>query len=330
MDLEAYVAVHQAEWDRLDRLARRRRLSGAEADELVQLYQRAATHLSMVRSSAPDPALISRLSGTVGRARTAVGGGHEPIWREVARIFAVSFPAAVYRARWWAIGCAAATLVISGALAGWVAATPAAQAALGSRQEIRQLVEEDFENYYSEHAAGAFAAQVWTNNAWVSALCFVLGITGVGVAYLLFQNAVNLGVVAGLMAANDRFGLFLGLITPHGLLELSAVFVAAGSGLRLFWAWVEPGPRSRGDAVAREGRSMVTVAIGLVVVLLVSGVVEAFVTPSPLPTAARIALGVVVWVAFLAYVRHFGRPASAAGETGDLRAELIGDSRPVA
>jgi uncharacterized membrane protein SpoIIM required for sporulation len=330
VDLEAYVAVHREEWDRLDQLTRRRTLTGAEADELVQLYQRAATHLSVVRSAAPDAALIARLSRTVARARTAVGGGHEPLWREVARIFTVSFPAAVYRARWWAAASAAFTVAISAPLAIWVARTPAAQAAIGSRQQIRELVNNDFESYYSEHAAGAFAAQVWTNNAWVSALCFVFGITGIGVLYVLFQNAANLGVVAGLMAANDRLGLFFGLITPHGLLELTAVFVAAGSGLRLFWAWVEPGPRSRADAVAIEGRSMVTVAMGLVAVLLVSGIVEAFVTPSPLPTWARIGIGATVWMAFLGYVAWFGRPAALAGESGDLRAELAGDSRPVA
>jgi len=53
------------------------------------------------------------------------------------------------------------------------------------------------------------------------------------------------------------------------------------------------------------------------------------VTPSPLPTWARISIGVVVWAAFLAYVGIFGRRAARAGETGDLRAELIGDTAPV-
>ena len=63
--------------------------------------------------------------------------------------------------------------------------------------------------------------------------------------------------------------------------------------------------------------------------LLVSGVVEAFVTPSGLPTSARIALGFVVWAAFMAYVGMLGRRARQAGEIGDLREELTGDVRPV-
>jgi hypothetical protein len=62
----------------------------------------------------------------------------------------------------------------------------------------------------------------------------------------------------------------------------------------------------------------------------VSVVVEAFVTPSPLPTWARIGIGVLVWTAFLSYVGVFGRRGARAGETGDVRAELAGDSAPVA
>ena len=330
MDLDAFVAVHRDDWNRLDQLANRRRLSGAEVDELVRLYQRTATHLSVVRSSSPDAALSARLSTTVARARSAVAGGHEPVYRELARLVTVSFPAAVYRARWWAIGSALASLGVAAALAAWVVANPSVQASIGSQEQIRQLVENDFENYYHENAAAGFAAHVWTNNAWIAAICFVFGITGIGVVLILTQNAVNLGVVGGLMAANGRLGLFFGLITPHGLLELTAVFIAAGAGLKVFWAWIDPGPLPRSQALAQEARAMVTIAIGLVGVLLISGLVEAFVTPSPLPTWARIGIGALVWILFLAYVVRFGRAAVRAGETGDLSRELAGDARPMA
>lgn len=274
--------------------------------------------------------MVGRLSRIVATGRSALTGGHEPITRELVRLVTVSFPAAVWRSRWWTAGAAAFTVIISLVVGYWVAGNRQAQSALGTDEEIRRLVEVDFERYYSENPATSFAARVWTNNAWVAALCIAFGISGVLVVYLLFQNALNVGVTAGLMAAHDRLGLFFALITPHGLLELTAVFVAAGAGLRLFWAWVDPGPLPRSRSLAREGRSMLTVAMGLVGVLLVSGIVEAFVTPSPLPTWARIAIGAVVWIAFLAYVWHFGRRAAAAGETGDLRADLIEDTLPVA
>ena len=330
VDLDAFVAVHQDEWRRLHRLAGRRRLTGAEADELVTGYQRAATHLSVVRSAAADPAVVARLSGTVARARSAIAGGHEPPWRELARLVTVSFPAAVYRIRWWALGAAAFTAVVAVGTGLWVARNPEVQAALAQQVDVRKLVETDFRRYYSEYAATSFAAKVWTNNAWVAAQCIAFGISGVGVVWVLLQNALNVGLTGGLMAVNHRTGLFFGLILPHGMLELTAVFVAAGAGLRLFWAWIDPGPRPRGRALAEEGRAMFTIALGLIGVLLVSGVVEAFVTPSGLPTWARLSIGAAVWVAFLGYVRLLGRPAVAAGETGDVRAELAGDIRPTA
>lgn len=329
MDLDAYVSAHRGEWARLDQLSRLKRLDGVQADELVGLYQQVATQLSVVRSAAPDPALLGRLSTLVARGRAAATGSHDPAWRDVARFFTLSFPAALYRTRrWWGLA-ALGSLVVALAMGWWVASTPAVQASVGSPAEVRALVQNDFAAYYSEFAAGSFAARVWTNNAWIAALCIALGVLGLPVLFVVLQNAVNVGLVGGLMAANGRLDLFLGLILPHGLLELTAVFVAAGTGLRLFWAWVEPGPRSRSQALAHEGRAAASVALGLVLVLAVSGVIEAFVTPSPLPTWARIGVGVLAEAAFLGYVFSLGRAASHAGETGDLEGDLVGDVLPV-
>lgn len=83
-------------------------------------------------------------------------------------------------------------------------------------------------------------------------------------------------------------------------------------------------------ALAHEGRAAMSVALGLVVVLFLSGVIEAFVTPSPLPTWARIAVGVLAEAAFLTYVFTLGRYAVQRGETGDVAAADRGADAPVA
>src|SRR6185436_18200541 len=168
---------------------------------------------------------------------------------------------------------------------------------------------------YSTYAASHFAAQVWTNNAWVAALCISLGVFGLPVVYLLLTNVLNVAVIGALMIQHGRGSLFFGLILPHGLLELTAVFVAAGVGLRLFWSWVDPGPRTRLQSVAHEGRSAAAVALGLVLVLLVSGLIEGFVTPSGLPTWARVGIGILAEVLFLTYVYVLGGRAVRAGWT---------------
>ncbi|CAM5664013.1 Stage II sporulation protein M OS=Streptomyces rimosus subsp. rimosus (strain ATCC / DSM 40260/ JCM 4667 / NRRL 2234) OX=1265868 GN=SRIM_015800 PE=4 SV=1 [Streptomyces rimosus subsp. rimosus] len=91
-------------------------------------------------------------------------------------------------------------------------------------------------------------------------------------------------------------------------------------GLRLGWTVIDPGPRTRRTALAQEGRTALGVAIGLAAVLFVSGAIEGFVTPSGLPTWARITIGVVAELAFLLYVSVLGGRAVRSGETGDVDA----------
>ncbi|MFH8574346.1 stage II sporulation protein M [Streptomyces sp. NPDC017993] len=322
MDLDVFVTAHRAEWDRLEALLRRRRrLTGAEADELVHLYQRVTTHLSLLLSSAPDPALTGRLTSLVARARSAVTGARKASWRDTARFFTTVFPAAVYRLRHWWIPTAILSLAVAAVMGWWIATHPEVQAAIGAPQELREMTRPggEYESYYSSHPAASFAAQVWTNNAQAVALCLVLGaFAGVPVLWVLFQNMLNLGAGIGLMSSAGRLDTFLGLILPHGLLELTAVFVAAGIGLRLGWTLVDPGPRTRRTALAEEGRAALGVAIGLAAVLFICGAIEGFVTPSGLPTWARIGIGVAAELGFLLYVYVLGGRAVRAGERGDV------------
>lgn len=323
MDVDAFVLTHRGTWDRLDQLIKRRRsLTGAEVDELVELYQRVSTHLSMLRSASTigsDSLLIGRLSSLVARARSVVTGAHAPLSSAFTRFWTVSFPVVAYRTwRWW-LGTAAVFFAVVVVIAFWVAGNPEVQSAIGTPSDIDELVNHDVASYYSEHPAAAFALQVWVNNSWVSAQCIALSVVlGLPIPIVLFQNAANLGLIAGLMFQAGKGGVLLGLLAPHGLLELTAVFLAGATGMRLGWSVISPGDRPRGQVLAEQGRGVVAVAVGLVAVLLVSGLIEALVTPSSLPTFVRVGIGIVAEVAFLSYVVYFGRRAVKAGETGDI------------
>lgn len=335
MDLDAYVAAHRGEWQRLEALLGRAqrpgRLSGPEVDEVVDLYQRVATHLSVVQSAGPDPQLVARLSALVARARGTVAAGRRGAWRDVARFLGRDFPALCYRTRWWWGGAALGFAVVALVFGLWVAHDPDVQRAIASPDQVRQLVDQDFEGYYSSAPAQDFAAKVWTNNAYVAAQAILFGVLlGLPVVYVLLQNALNVGVSGGLLAANGKTGLFFGLILPHGLLELTAVFVACGLGLKLGWTVVDPGRRTRSAALAEEGRAVVSGALGLALVLLVSGLIEGFVTPSGLPTWARVGIGGLAELLFLTWVFVPGRRAHRAGVTGDVAREQAGDVLPTA
>lgn len=330
VDLDAFSAVHAPTWARLDELSRRSGLTGAEADELVRLYQEVATHLSTVRSVAPDPSVVSRLSDVLGRARSAIAGTHDPSWSDVVRFVTVVLPVAVYRVRWWTVGVMAAFCVLALVTGIHVHGDADAQAAMGTPSELERYAQEEFANYYSNYPGQSFAAQVWTNNAWIAAQCVAFGITGVWPVYALVQNAVGVGAAGGVMALHDGLGVFFSLILPHGLMELTAIFIAGGAGLKIFWTMIDPGGRPRGRAVAEEGRSLFVIAIGLVGVLGISGLVEGFVTPSPLPWWLKILIGALVLAGYWVYTIVLGRRALADGETGDLRADQNVHELPIA
>ncbi|MBM6979097.1 MAG: stage II sporulation protein M [Actinomyces succiniciruminis] len=327
MDIDAYVAAHRDQWDRLDQLTSRRRLTGAEADELVTLYRATAGHFSRIRTGAPDPALLAQLSTRIAAARGRITGTREARASDLRRFWGTSVPAALYRLRWWTLAVTVLEVAIAVVVGVWTLRTPEAMSALGPESELDTYAHESFEAYYSNYAASEFAGQVWTNNARIAALCVAGGITGLLPAFMLLANAVNLGQAGAIMADHDLLGQFFALITPHGLLELTCVFVAGAAGLKLFWTMLDPGGRSRGVALAAEGRALITVAVGLTAALAVAGFIEAFVTPASLPWILKGLVGLLALAVFWAYTLLLGRRAVLAGHTGDLDADEAGAVR---
>ena len=299
-------------------LVGRGHLSGAETDELVALYRTCARHLSRVRSAAPDPQLIAELSSRVAAARGRLTGTREVRSHSVRRFVLQSVPAALYRIRWWTCGVMVAEIALALVVGVWTLHSPEAMAALGSPEKLDTYAHEAFESYYSTYSAPDFAAVVWTNNARLAAICVAGGITGFVPLVMLYKNAVNVGQSGAIMADHDMLGVFFSLISPHGLLELTCIFIAGAAGLKLFWTMLVPGSRRRAAALAAEGRALITVAVGLTVALAIAGLIEAFVTPAPIAWPVKITIGAGALALLWAYTLILGRSAVAVGATGDL------------
>ena len=324
MDIDRFIATGTPVWDRLDELTTRatrgvRQLPATELDELVRLYQRAATHLSYARTYYRDPALVGRLTGLVGRAGSVVYGTRPRTLRAVGRFFTTTFPAALWHARRFSLISFALFAVPFLVVALWIGNSPAALDATMPPAAREAYVNERFEAYYASEEASQFASTVFTNNARVGFLAFALGPFGcLGSAFVLLSNGALVGQAAGLFAAVGQAPRFWGLILPHGLLELTAVWVAGGSGLALGWALISPGDRTRARALTEEGRRAVVIVLGLVAVFAVAGLIEGFVTGQPWPTWLRVGIGVTAEAAFLAYTVVLGRAAARRGLTGEL------------
>jgi uncharacterized membrane protein SpoIIM required for sporulation len=330
MDLDALTAARREEWARLDELSRRRSLSGAEVDELVTRYRAASADLAEIKTASgrtPQGAYVSTL---LARTRLRLTGARENPGALIPRFFLRQLPAALYRVRWSTLAVTVAFLAVCTLVGAWIASDAAALAALGDQADLQYYAEEEFTSYYTENPAAVFAGTVWTNNAWIAAQCVLFGITGIWPVMVLIQNAVGIGTAAAVMFAFDRGDVFFQFILPHGLLELTCIFVAGAAGLQIFWAWIAPGPRTRLESLAAAGRSLGTIAVGLVFALGLSGIVEGFVTPQPWPAGIKIALGALALGVFLAYMLILGRIAAREGESGDLTEYEAGTARLVA
>jgi uncharacterized membrane protein SpoIIM required for sporulation len=330
MDLDRYIQTHDATWRRLQVLSgraggRASSLSDAEVAELAGLYQRVSAQLSHVRSTYADPGLILRLSRLLGEARVVIYQKRGNPLRATGRFFSEVFPAAVWVSRRYVAVAFACFFLPAVAMGFWLANDTAVLDASVPPELQQSIAESEFEDYYSSEAAQNFAGTVTVNNIFVSFLAFSLGLVPVlGPVFILAYNGLNVGVMAAVMHHAGEGPQFWGLITPHGLLEICAILIAGAAGLRISWAIVAPGDRTRGQALAEEGLRAVVVVVGLMLCFVVAGFIEGFVTPSGMPTALRVGIGVSVLVAFLTYVTLLGQRAERRGLTG-LLGELTRD-----
>ncbi|MFT4157055.1 MAG: stage II sporulation protein M [Microbacterium sp.] len=317
MDADALTDARRAEWARLDQLSRAR-LDGSGVDELIVRYRAASADLADLKTSVGESAQGAYLSTILARARLRLTGASDSVLTLAARFFANQLPAALYRLRWTTLVIAIAFLAIGIGFAAWISSDPALLATLGTPAFLEQLAEEDITGYYTENPAAVFAGMVWTNNAWIAMQCVLFGITGFWPLFQIVINARNLGYICAVMAAHDRTDILVLYLLPHGMLELTCIFVAAAGGLHLFWSWVSPGNRTRSESLAAEGRSLATVSLGLVFALFVAGLIEGFVTGWSLPWPVKIGIGAAALAAFLIYMVVIGGRAYHRGHTGDL------------
>lgn len=312
MDLDSYIGKHRNEWRSLEEAVQRSyrgRLVGSDVAEVIRLYLRASSHLAEAQSRYHDPELEAYLNGLVAQAGAAIYGTEARSFRGFLATFGSRYRAAVRRTLPTILVVAALLASVTFATDLWVATSPEARAGAVPPAARDAIERAGGGERLIEVPSAELSTMIFQNNVQVAFLAFALGIfLGVGTVWVVVQNAVFIGLLAGAFQAAGHAPVFWSLVLPHGFLELIGICIAGGAGLRMGWSLIDPGDRYRLAALAEEARDAVLVVVGVIPAFGVAALIEGFVTGRTGLPLLEVGLGAVVAAAYLALL--FGRPGS--------------------
>jgi len=312
MRQSAFVESRRRDWARLEELLGalegRRRLGREGARELLRLYRRAAADLAEAQTRFPDSELRQELELLVGRAYAAVyRQPDEPVG--ASRLFAQRVPQA-FRANLGYFGFALATFTLAFVLGAAIVTMAERWAELclppAAIESVRRG--ELWTNFFGLLPSSVVSTVVFYNNAMVCFSAFALGVTfGLGTLYVLFVNGLMLGSALSLCWRHGMLAELGGFVVGHGVIEISAILLAATGGLMLGDALARPGPYRRLDALRIRAREAATLAVGALPFLAAAALIEGAISTGDTGGPGRYALGLAGGVLMYAYLLTGGR-----------------------
>ena len=306
----------EGDWRRLEDIVKRmekgglRRVSDEELLALPTLYRTAASSLSVARETSLDRATLSYLEGLVQRAWFQVYGPRKGFFGWLREFLLGGWSRAVREI--WLDMCVALFVMVAGTIVGWLLVAQNTDwyyrlvptqftdtRVPGASREVLMetlAVEED------TGGLSAFAASLFSNNAGVAILAFALGFAfGVPSLLLLVYNLAVLGAMFWLFAGQDLGWEFAAWLSVHGTTELFAILLAGAAGMHIGRSMAFPGEKSVLETAGESGRRGAMVMVGVVLMMVVAAILEAF--PRQLVGGAenRFLIGGMMLVFWLAY-----------------------------
>ncbi len=318
----------ESDWRRLDHIVSRMEKGGVrkvEDDDLLdlpKLYRIAASSLSVARETSLDAATIQYLEGLVQRAWFQVYGPRKGFFRWFRGFVFGGWSQAV-REIWLDI-CIALFAMVAGAVVGWLLVTRdtewyyrlVPEGLAGSRipGASRENLLETVGTADGTVGLSAFAAYLFSNNAGVCILAFALGFAfGIPSLLLLIHNTAMLGAMLWLFFTGGAGIEFAAWLSVHGTTELFGILLSGAAGLHIGRSMAFPGQLSVLDAAAHSGRRAAVVMVGVVIMMIVAGVLEAFPRQLVAGTQDRFVIGGAFLAFWLAYFFLYRPPAAASG-----------------
>jgi uncharacterized membrane protein SpoIIM required for sporulation len=320
----------EGDWRRLEGIVKRmeggglRRIADEDLLALPTLYRTAASSLSVARETSLDAATLAYLESLVQRAWFQVYGPRQGFARWL-RGFVLGGWSRAVRALWLDI-CIALFVMVAGTVVGWLLVAQ-------NEEWYYRLVPSGFLDTRvpgasreallkslgtEESAAGlsTFAAQLFSNNSAVCILSFALGFAfGIPSLMLLVHNMAVLGAMLWLFNGQGLVVEFAAWLSVHGTTELFGILLSGAAGLHIGRAMAFPGNRPVLDAAAEAGRRSALVMVGVVIMMIIAAILEAFPRQLVEGTTNRFIIGgsmLTFWLSYFFLYRPRERIESAA------------------
>lgn len=325
--MERLVARKAARWDAFGALADRATRGGLDAlssDELPDFaarYREVAADLARARTYGADPRVRVRLERLVAAGHNLLYRDDRKTWRRAGALVAIEFPAAVVAS--WRVVLLAFLAFTLPALGGYAAlrerpalAEQVLPSVLLERAEAGRRDVASGRGYAATELGGraSVASFIITNNLGVAFACFAGGIAvGVGSLLSLAYNGLAIGAASAHFQNSGLLAYLWTFVAGHGVLELFAIWCAGGAGFMLGLAVVRPGPYTRRDALVLNARLAMRLVGAAIVLLLVAGAIEGFLSTSDAPVRVKVGVSVLSALLLVAYLANGARHRDAVG-----------------
>lgn len=321
----ALLARRRPDWLRLEALlAGERAATKAPAIELSRLYRSACADLALAGSYHLPRAHVAYLHGLVAQAHLRFYRRVAASWGRLGRLLLVEVPGRLYGDSCLRVALIAFYGVFLAATAlGWARPDLAALfVGEDGLADLRDMYAEAPRDRSADDGALMGGFYIF-NNVGIALACFASGIfAGVGSLVWLAFNGLYLGLCFGYMAGIEEptRSHFFEFVSAHGPFELTGIALAGAAGLRLGLGLVVRRGLPRLDSLRRSAAEAVPVMAVAGLLVGLAAPIEAFVSPSSLPLAAKRSLMALCAAALLVYLVGIGgrarRPLASTGDGG--------------